>query len=195
MQSLTSIAASEHGSFQEFSKAIVQEIRACFKEQIRSSKDKEKAVSVFHQIRISHLTSLWDNLHQSLHLPSPDPSWCQTVNKKLFDDISQEISLGTTLKEKGTSRRPLTADAENVIRYVAGYIPFKLLKKYRKIDTKEANDIVECLSEMAISPAKSMGSDDESEDAFFAYTQEWMAVINRGGLFEVNHNVYRFLRS
>ena len=38
---------------------------------------------------------------------------------------------------------------------------------------------------MAISPAESMGSDDESEDAFFAYTQEWMAVINRGGLFEV----------
>ena len=38
----------------------------------------------------------------------------------------------------------LNEDEENIIRYAAGYIPFKLLKK------DEKNDMIECLSNMSV---------------------------------------------
>ena len=38
------------------------------------------------------------------------------------------------------------SDEENIIRYMAGYIPFKLMKVYKKKDTQEdANVLVMCI--------------------------------------------------
>ena len=65
------------------------------------------------------------------------------------------------------------ADQENVLRYAAGYVPFKLLQKYKKKDTEEAAAIVDCLSKMAVA-----GEDS----SFLAYTTEWNKAITRGSL-------------
>ena len=77
-------------------------------------------------------------------------------------------------------------DQENVLRYVAGYVPFKLLKKYKKSDTEEDAAVVDCLSEMAVA-----GEDS----SFLAYTSEWTKAINRGGLFEVGDDTYLFFQT
>ncbi len=53
-------------------------------------------------------------------------------------------------------------------------MPFRLLKKYKKRDTKEAAAVVDCLSEMAIA-----GEDS----SFLPNTTEGTKAVNRGGLF------------
>ena len=73
-----------------------------------------------------------------------------------------------------------------MLRYVAGYVPFKLLKKYKKSDTEEDAAVDDCLSEMAVA-----GEDS----SFLAYTSEWTKAINRGGLFEVGDDTYLFFQT
>ena len=84
----------------------------------------------------------------------------------------------STCKELGN-------DEENIIRYMAGYIPFKLMKVYGKKDTQEDANVLDCLSEMAVA-----GPGDD----LYTYTQEWTQTINRGGLFEVKDAVFVFFR-
>ena len=75
----------------------------------------------------------------------------------------------------------LTEDEENVIRYAAGYVALKLLKKY-EVSTPE---YIECLSTMAVA------GDDSS---LLEYTSEWTRQVNRGGLFEVNDMCFSLFR-
>ena len=62
------------------------------------------------------------------------------------------------------------ADEENIVQYMAGYIPFKLHKVYKRYNTEAADEVVDCLSTMAQSGP---------EDDFYAYTQKWTKAINR----------------
>ena len=66
---------------------------------------------------------------------------------------------------------------------MAGYIPFKLLKVYKRNNTEAAAEVVDCLSTMAQSGP---------EDDFYAYTQEWTKAISRGGIFEVSNVAFLF---
>ena len=83
------------------------------------------------------------------------------------------------------SAEDLGVDEENVICYMAGYVPFKLMKVYETKNTQEDANVLDCLSDMAISGPV---------DDFYAYTQEWTQAVNRGGLFEVKDVVYTFFR-
>ena len=80
-------------------------------------------------------------------------------------------STGTCSLPTGVPK--LTEDEENVIRYAAGYVALKLLKKYEV----SIPEYVECLSTMAVA------GDDSS---MLEYTSEWTRQVNCGGLFEVN---------
>ena len=59
-----------------------------------------------------------------------------------------------------------------------GYVAFKLMKKYKK-----AGQFVECLSSMTI---------EGPESSFYDYTKEWMKLVDRGGLFNINDNSFMF---
>ena len=69
---------------------------------------------------------------------------------------------------------------------MAGYVPIRLLKKYKNRDTEEAAAVVDCLSEMAIA-----GEDS----SFLSYTTEGTKAVNRGGLFEVGDATYLFFQT
>ena len=68
------------------------------------------------------------------------------------------------------------------MRYVAGYVAYKLLKKYEKNPSTDSADIIECLSTMAVT-----GDDSDC----LKYTTQWIACVNRGGLFEISDNTYK----
>ena len=44
----------------------------------------------------------------------------------------------------------ITVDEENILRYAAGYVPYKLLKKYKYQSSLIAQSYVECLGNMAV---------------------------------------------
>ena len=79
----------------------------------------------------------------------------------------------------------LNEDEQNIIRYAAGYIPFKLLKKYEKSFSDLAISAVECLSTMAI---------NGDESSLLEYTRSWTLQINRGALFENNDLSYELFK-
>ena len=80
---------------------------------------------------------------------------------------------------------PLTTDEENIIRYAAGYVPFKLLKKHEKDSSVKAVQFVECLMSVAV---------NGEESDLMEYTRNWTCLVNRGGLFEINDTTYLFFR-
>ena len=152
---------------------------------------REKSCCEFFKQQQSILSEVWRNIHRDMSLGDPDPLWFQTVNRLIFEDM-----LVTALRRRGlnasshcsASRRfgtnpQIEQDQANVIRYAAGYVPFKLLKGYKQKKSPESQAIVDCLSDMAIK------GDDTS---FLAYTSAWIEEVNRGGLFLVNNACYIF---
>ena len=149
---------------------------------------KEKIWSEFHKLRLNELPKLWRDL-SSKHdmLPNLSPLVCQYVSRRLYTNIikshfcesSQSIPTNSDVPE-------LTTDEESIIRYAAGYVSFKLLKKYEKASSDFAVSAVECLSAMAI---------DGEESSLLEYTTRWTALVNRGGLFEINDATYMLFRS
>ncbi len=68
----------------------------------------------------------------------------------------------------------LTMDKENIGRYAAGFVPFKLLKRYeKKRDLDIALHAIECLSSMCV-------NGDESD--ILEYTRKWTLEVNRWGI-------------
>ncbi len=58
----------------------------------------------------------------------------------------QQPTVTTVSAEEG-----LGVDKEIVIWYMAGYVPFKLMKVYEMKSTQEDGNVLDCLSDMAIS--------------------------------------------
>ena len=79
----------------------------------------------------------------------------------------------------------LTDAEENIIRYIAGYVSLKIKNKYDKQSTGCAAQYSECLNAMAVQ------GDDSSVQA---YTTEWIQLVSRGGLFEINDLTYQLFK-
>lgn len=140
---------------------------------------REKMWSAFHQLRIKELNKLWQDLHG---FPKLSPLVYQYVNQKLYMDLISS-HLSATVDDSPIEIPPLTVDEENILRYVAGYVPYKMLKRYEKNPSMNSAGVIECLSAMAV---------NGDESGFFEYTTQWIARVNRGGLYEINDNTYTF---
>ncbi len=187
--------------FDEFASNLVKELERCFFTCVsaavpfRSKQVKrEKLWSSFHRLRVSKINVMWNNLFlrdigNEETIPKLSPLVYQSITQQLYSDIIN-CHLGAKLDlsndvEKNYEDSPLTRDEENILRYVAGYVPFKLLLQYEKSKAAEAVSVVECLSGMAVN--------GEESDAL-AYTSKWIELINRGGVFEVSDTTYMFFK-
>ena len=172
-----------------FATNLLRLVKLCLKTTYATElRCREQSSVAFYQAQQGPIPVLWNKVYCDMSLPIPDPLWTQTVSRPLFEDI-----LMAKLKNKHPPIVPVTeehhkfeADQENVLLYMAGSVPFKLLNKYKKRDTEEAAAVVDCLSEMAIA-----GEDS----SLLAYTSEWTKAINRGGLFEVGDATYLFFQT
>ena len=59
------------------------------------------------------------------------------------------------------------------------------MRKYQKKDGEIAIQFVECLSNMGV-----VGE----ESSFYNYTKEWIALVDRGGLYHDNDGAYTFFK-
>ncbi|XP_011676974.1 uncharacterized protein LOC105444429 [Strongylocentrotus purpuratus] len=85
---------------------------------------------------------------------------------------------------------PLSVHDEQVLRYVAGYIPYALCKKFGRMKSQSALAITAFLREW-----KKDDDDNTESDTFLQYTSVWLTFQNRGGLFVVSDTVYKLFRS
>ncbi|XP_071502688.1 uncharacterized protein [Diadema antillarum] len=79
----------------------------------------------------------------------------------------------------------LSEHDEQVLRYVAGYVPHALFKKYSKMKSPESEHIAAVLQQWRT-------EEDEYTEAesFLQYSSVWLTIQNRGGLFVVSDKVY-----
>ena len=80
-----------------------------------------------------------------------------------------------------TARCSLTEYERDIVRYIAGYVPMKLFRKYEKKCSRKASMYVECLSRMKVRGR---------EGSLATYATAWVEEVNRGGLFEVHDAAY-----
>lgn len=107
------------------------------------------------------------------------------MNRHVFERTLLE-KFTDSMSSSSSAKESLYADEENIIRYMSGYIAFKLLRKYQKVDSGKAAQYVECLLKMAV---------EGPESNFYDYTKEWMKLVDRGGLFHISDNAYLFFRA
>ena len=106
--------------------------------------------------------------------------------KEVIDEAMPPASDGDV---QGTAE--LTVLNEQALRYIAGYVPMKLKKKYLKQTcSPHALAYFECLASMH---EQEEGADEDNE--FLQYTKIWVEKVNRECLFTVNNNTYLLFRA
>ena len=115
---------------------------SCVSTEVCRSKfvKREKAWRAFHQLRVGELGKMWCDFFGHDGIPKLSPLVYQHVNQRLYSDLIK-CYLSIHLGDRTTEMFTITADEENIQRYAdeeniqryaAGYVPFKLLKKYEK---------------------------------------------------------------
>ena len=180
--------------FDEFASNLIKELEKCFFSCISSDvpfrskhMKREKIWKSFQKLRFNKLGKMWSDLFLSNegNIPKLSPLIYQSITQKLYSELIN-CHIGTINDIKVASSRSevasLTVDEENIIRYVAGYVPFKLLLQYEKNMAAEAVQVIDCLAGMAV-------NGDAME-----YTSKWIDLVNRGGAFDVSDTTYMFFK-
>ncbi|XP_071965518.1 uncharacterized protein [Antedon mediterranea] len=102
--------------------------------------------------------------------------------------ISESNRVNNTSDDVAASPIILTKDEEEILRYLAGYIPHALLKRYRKLPNN--------ITASAFTTELLMWKEQKEIEStsFYAYTHAWISKQNRGGLFQVNDKVFLLFR-
>ena len=99
------------------------------------------------------------------------------------------VESGKSLVISVTTSKPctqLTVEEDYAVQYAGGYVAMKLLNKYKDHSSGIAVEYVDCLSNMACTG---------QESAFHDYAMEWIARVDRGGAFYINHLTFSFFKA
>ena len=150
----------------------------------------EQMWSGYHQLIVGdELSSLWHNTLERTENPLFLQQFMQLVTRRVMDEIVKTAFVLDDQESASPQDQPLKAEEEQALRYVAGYIPMKLKKKYEKHPNNErASKYFECLNAMN----EETGGDCDVD--FLQYTKLWVEQVNRGGLFRVSDDAYLLFR-
>ena len=180
----------EIGLFDEFCDQLVSHLDATFylpKKFTSLSSKKATCWSKFHAKRRVDLPKLWYNLLTSLGL-EVDEMLTSSITQELFKQmlanyVAQECRDKEITKE--IEQIVLTTQELNAMQYVCGFVPFKLLKRFKTQKGRKAEIFVECLTNLAVT-----SSDADDSTDFLLYTKVWFDKVNRGGLFSANDKCF-----
>lgn len=188
------LSSEESTDMKKLAIAIFEMIYPVFvKKKLKKRKEREKSYRTFYNITINDsLFKIWEEFLNSQSVINNKYSrmlWGFILDRFLFNLVKTVNEISRESPEKLSEEvLKLTPMEEATIRYVSGYIPYSLKKKYSKlkdIHTKEA-----------ILAVLNFWSDelDGSHETFLQYTKEWVDKVNRGGLFKVSDDFYIFIR-
>ena len=144
---------------------------------------------LFHTFRVRDVPRIWKNVEHVI--PDLDAILIQKATMQYVVLLLQQMhgiqsSECSTVEDTRKRRETVTVEEENAIRYTAGYIAVKLQEVYAH---KGLVAVCQCLVSMA---AESSKSETAEAASFLAYTRTWLDITNRGGLFIVSDDVYKF---
>ena len=134
--------------FDKFSSSLLSVLEKCLSTCLSSvgpcrskSVQREKLWTAFHSLSIRELPKLWSELFtsgedQGHTIPKLSPLVYQNVNQRLYEDlIKSHVCSQSTGACRLAGVPQLSEDEENIVRYAAGYVALKLLKKYERSGT------------------------------------------------------------
>ena len=134
----------------------------------------------YHALRTSiTYRSDWQTfLKSSVSVSKVSPIFCQYIGNFVFKEL---IRLHHPIAEstESNSIQHLTYEEINALRYAAGYIPRALKKKLLKSTHPLKKDIQLCILDLLDD-----GDEDQND------SQDWLQLINRGGLTRVNNTTF-----
>ena len=149
----------------------------------------EKMWKGYHKLIIGdELSSLWHSTINDVENPLYFKQFMQLVTRRVMDEAVKAVFEHETHPSTPQQDQSLSAEEEQALRYVAGYIPMKLKKQYAKQPNNvRALKYMECLHSM---------NEEEGDDVeFLQYTKLWVEQVNRGGLYLVNNDTYLVFRA
>jgi hypothetical protein len=153
--------------------------------------------SAFHKLRLEQdIQHAWKSF-VTTDLPSSSHNECELTFQILLDRLLKKIiSDKANLIKKPTisSARPLTYVESNGIRYMAGYVAVKLLKKYNRRSKRKDVDHKYKLFVKVLNQMKAINQMGEP-DSPLEYSTMWLEVIDRGGLYHINDDVFHLIES
>ena len=153
-----------------------------------------EGLTVFVNKLIIKETLPWKNLTTELSNVPVAEKYVKILHHFVILDMLQQIlqfrnnTIEEPIDKLSDTDLKLDVNEENTLRYVAGYIPYSLLKM---------------LAERPDSPGKialvtilhTWNKDEGGKTmSFLDYTRDWVEKVNRGGLFLVNDEFYIFIR-
>ena len=185
-------------AFASLSERVVDTIQGCILGTVKRASMSDfrgRAFGAFLLARKDALPQIWERTCGESGIPFKDPLLSQSVNRKVFERLLLSFCKASSV-EVGDSMitAALSVDEENVLMYVAGYVPFKLLKKYAGKGSERTDAFCQCLRNMAAHACEeSEPTQSEDHDYHFKnYMCQWICKVDRGGLFKVNEITYRF---
>ena len=152
-------------------------------------------VENYHALRIDeNLQGNWDSMLDTLAIVRGEiESSC--VLQHILDIVLEKLlkmrnEVDLPFLEHTINISQMSAQEEEVLNYVSGYIPFAMRKHYKKmVNNVSAQKFVDLLSTW------STDGPYKGQLTFLEYTRKWLEAQNRGCLFQPNAQLYLFFRA
>ena len=133
-----------------------------------------------HQLRVSdEYMEEWENFLKKSD-SGCNPTFYQYAGHYIFKQlITMRHSI--TVHKEAALPPTLTYEEKNGLRYAAGYIPKMLRKRLKTSSHPLREDIILCIYDL-------LDDGDEEDDE----SQDWVHMVNRGGLTLVNNATFDF---
>ena len=187
-QSLMSWSSREENvkELATFAEMLVGELKECFvcPPRVKSAHSKREVMwKAYHKLTTSQpFAEVWNSfVSKSISLASC-PIFYQYVTERIFDQLIKEkfpISISACTETIAS----LSYIEKNALRYAAGYIPRSLCKKMKKSSDPDKLELLLCIDDML----QGIPESDES--------QEWIGMIDCGGLLHVSNEMYMVVTS
>lgn len=161
--------------------------------------NKEKMFLNFHKLRSERVVfSEFEKFLSSLHIPSYSTQSATFVYQHMLRKLLQSsIKFKTDMLRKTHEpvivNRELQIKEEQSVRYVAGYILYSIKKIVKHKKSLEAKATIEILKSWSSNDIPD-SDEDIDKQSLLEYTQKWLSLVNRGGLFLVNDEFYLFIK-
>ena len=134
----------------------------------------------------------WTNFLSSIHLPVTLQVHSAFALQLVVDRLLKKL---ISMRNDDQSQRvgkanlsTLTLREQNVVYYMSGYIPVKLIKRFKKRST---NKLVQQKRQIFLRVLRRMRADNQpgNSDTPDDYTRVWADQIDRGGLYQIKPEV------
>ena len=183
--------------------SLVSAIRECVRQTAsypKMAEKREKASVAFEEASLTLLLLYWEVLFTQMGVSYQDPLLTQSVNNFVFENaFSQQFltegAAGRVSRVSATSIDHTTsADEMNALRYMCGFIPYKLLRKFGSSESGRCKALCRVLEQLRNSDASTSDTSTSEGKAMLdtSDTEAWLSRVNRGSLFQVTEAAFEF---